>query len=296
MKKLFAISLIVLAGATIFTSCKKDDETAPAPSISFQNGTTSLVFTGTNSVDINVTFAAEGKIETVKLTGPSLTGTGTTTSDITSKMGTSGTDNAKNQTSATYIFQVSSADLLLAFANHTSLTYTFEVTDQNSSSTTGTFTVTMQAQTTPLAYENTSGEIWNAIGTNFGGWDLGANVGVSGSSTSADLYNTTTAQTTNAWAKEWASRTGSKFVKASTSFDYTNATVESATAEYAAGTELTTVTPSTGEVYITKIKGGTNYAVIKVGTITETPAPANGGDNLDKIAFSYKKLAQGSTK
>ncbi len=296
MKKLFLISLIALAGASFFTSCNNDDEdTTPAPSIAFQGGVHSLVFTGTNSIDVNVTFTAEGKIESVKLTGPSLTSSGTTQSDITAKMGTSGTDNAKNQTSATYLFKVSSADLLLAFANHTTLTYTFEVLDQNSTSTSASFTVTMQAQTTPLAYENTNGMIWNAIGANLGGWNLGTNAGVSGSSADADLYNTTTTSSPNAWAKEWASKTGCKFVKV-TSFDYTNATLEATTAAYAAGTELTTVTPATGDIYITKIKGGTNYAVIKVGTITETPAPADGGDNLDNIAFSYKKLTETSTK
>ena len=150
MKKVKFLALMFLAGTTLFTSCKKDEETVADPTISFQGGTTSLVFTGTNSIDVNVTFAAEGKIESVSLNGPSLTGTGTTTTDITSKMGTTHTDNGRNQTSVIYLFQVTSADLALAFANHTTLTYTFTVNDQQPVSTTGTFTVTLQSTGTPF--------------------------------------------------------------------------------------------------------------------------------------------------
>lgn len=150
MKKVKFLALMFFAGATIFTSCKKDEATVADPTVSFQGGTTSLVFTGSNSIDVNVTFAAEGKIESVSLNGPSLTGSGTTTTTITNKMGTSGTDDAKNQTSATYLFKVTSTDLTAAFANHTTLTYTFTVTDQNSSSTTGTFTVTQTASGNPI--------------------------------------------------------------------------------------------------------------------------------------------------
>ena len=121
MKKVKFLALMFLAGATLFSSCKKDEETVADPTISFQGGTTSLVFTGANSIDVNITFAAEGKIESVSLNGPSLTGTGTTTTDITSKMGTTHTDNGRNQTSVIYLFQVSSTDLIAAFLNHTSL-------------------------------------------------------------------------------------------------------------------------------------------------------------------------------
>jgi hypothetical protein len=148
MKKVKIFALMLLAGAAIFSSCKKDETTYADPTISFQNGTTSLVFNGTNSISVNVSFAAEGQIESVTLSGPSLTGTGTTTSTITDKMGTSGTDNAKNETSSTYIFNVSSTDLGLALINHTSgFTYTFTLTDQQGSSTTGTFTVTIPTAT-----------------------------------------------------------------------------------------------------------------------------------------------------
>jgi len=149
MRKFKLLVLLLLAGTTVFFSRCKKDETFADPTISFQNGTTSLVFNGTNSISVNVTFAAEGKIESVTLSGPSLTGTGTTSSPITNKMGTSGTDNVKGETSATYLFNVSAADLLLAKANHTTgFTYTFTIVDQEDKSTTGTFTVTYPATVT----------------------------------------------------------------------------------------------------------------------------------------------------
>lgn len=155
MKKIKIFALMLLAGATLFTNCKKD-ETFADPTVSFQGGVTSMVFTGTNSIDINVTFAAEGKIESVTLQGPSLTSSGTTTTTITSKMGTSGTDNANGETSATYLFKVTATDLALAFVNHTTLTYTFTITDQESSSTTGTFTVTTPSATPISTYTGIS--------------------------------------------------------------------------------------------------------------------------------------------
>jgi hypothetical protein len=292
MKILKSLVLVVLV-AVAFTSCNKDETTLPAPVITFQNGTTSLVFNGTNSIDINVTIAAEGKIESVTLNGPSLTGTGTTTTTITSKMGTSGNENSNGQTSATYLFKVSPTDLTAAFINHTTLTYTFTITDQQSTTTTGSFTVTMQSSGTPFAYENLNGVIWNIIGANPGSWDLVSNASViaTGSETSKDMKNTTTV--TTGWSNEWTAGTNNNtlFVKANT-FNYATGTSEAAATAYASGTPNAKVTgPVANDIYIAKLRGGANYAVIKIISVVETTS-----DNLDKITFSYKKVAQTSGK
>lgn len=262
------------------------------PTISFQSGMTSLVFNGTNSINLNVTLSAPSLIQSVSLQGPSLTGTGTTTLSITNKMGTSGTDNAYNQTSAVYLFNVSTSDLALAAVNHnTGFTYTFTVNDQLGNSATGTFTVTISTTNTPLAYENTSGVIWNLVGPYQGAWDLGTNVGVSssGAESTKDMKNTSTVA--SGWVNAWTTGTGNGTLYVKTSvFDYNNATLESATSAYAAGTAVSTVTnPATNDIYIAKLRGGTNYAVIKITNIVVTPS-----DNLDKIEFSYKKQTSSS--
>ncbi len=151
MKKMKIFALIVLAGATMFTSCKKDDTTTYAnPTVSFQSGINTLTFNLTNSISSNVTLAAEAKIESVKLLSPNTTGSaGNSTTDITTKMGTSANQTAKGETSAIYLFNVSTADIAAAFLlnSTTTLTYTFTVTDQAGTSSTGSFTVTAPAAT-----------------------------------------------------------------------------------------------------------------------------------------------------
>ncbi len=172
MRKLnYLIGLTLIVG--LMSSCKKDDATIPAPSVTFQNGMTTMAYTGTNFIDINVTFAAEGKIESVALNGPSLTGTGTTTTTITNKMGTTASDNANGETSATYLFKVSAIELAAAFINHSILSYTFTVTDKQNSSTTGTFTVTAGSGNPVAIYNDIQLGSYNntTIGSSFASLD-----------------------------------------------------------------------------------------------------------------------------
>ncbi len=289
MKKMRIFALIVLAGATIFTSCKKDEETVLAdPTISFQGGTNSLVFNGTNAIDVNVTVAAEGKIETVSLQGPSLSGTGTTTTPITALFGTSGSDNAKNQTSAIYMFQVSSANLALALVNHTTgFTYTFTVTDQEGKSTTATFTVTTPAAAnTPFA-SNQTGVFYHVAGLLHGAYDLDANatVGISGLATAKSMKNTDLAGAafTGTWTSDAANAT--MYVKTTTA--YSAIYQENAATLYAAGTASATVTnPALNDVYIAK--KGTTYYVISI-TAVEPAFSTGTGTNTGRITFNYKK-------
>lgn len=290
MKKMKIFALIVLAGATMFTSCKKDDETVLAdPTISFQGGTNSLVFNGTNSIDVNVTVAAEGKIEAVTLQGPSLSGTGTTTTPITTAFGTSGTDNAKNQTSATYLFVVSNITLAQALANHTTgWTYTFTVTDQEGKSTTATFTVTVPgAQNTPFATEITTGTFYHISGLLKGAWDLDANAEVAstGAAASKSMKNSDAAGATftGSWASDAAN--GTQYVSTTTA--YADIYQENAATIYAAGTaNAAVVNPTAGKVYIGK--KGTTYYVISITTVDPTFSTGTGA-NTGKITFKYKK-------
>lgn len=285
MKKVKFLALMFLAGAAMFTSCKKDTTTTADPTISFQ--TNSLVFTGANSISSDVTFAAEGKIGSVSLTGPSLTSSGTTTTDITSKMGTTHTDNGKNQTSVIYLFRVSTGALDSAFLNHTSLTYTFTVTDQNSTATTGTFTVTLQSTGTPFA-QTKAGYFYHIAGSLQGAYDLDGDAVVSsgGTASTKSMKNTDLAGATftGTWSSDVAN--GTQYVKDNT-YDYANATVESATSAYTAGSASTTVTnPAANDVYIAK--KGTSYYVIKITAVTPSDNTCSCG-NTGKITFGYKK-------
>jgi len=286
MKKVKLLALMFLAGATIFTSCKKDETTVADPTISFQGGTTSLVFTGANSVDVNVTFAAEGEIETVSLNSPSLTSNSTSATDITSKMGTSGTDNSKGQTSATYLFKVTSTDLAAAFVYHTTLTYTFTVTDKNATSTTGTFTVTQNSGTSFTLTK--TGQFYHVAGSLKGAYDLDGDAEVSSSGVASTKSMKNTDLAGNAFTGSWSSdaANGTQYVK-DNAYDYTNATVESATSAFAAGSASTTVTnPAVNDIYIAK-KSSTYY-VIKITALDPADNTCACG-NKGKISFSYKK-------
>ena len=221
MKKISFITLFAaVIGMTIMSSCKKDT-TYANPTVSFQGGNTSMVYPTDTAIDVNVTFAADGKIESVTLLGPSLTGAGTTTTTITDKMGTSGSDNAKGTTSATYLFKVSSVDLAAAFVNHTTLTYTFTVTDQQSSSTTGTYTVTMtpintytgisltSAYSDPTAneyYDATTGTAYNHADGNAANSTFGF---VSGGGHGAIIFGSDFSLTLSSQPASWA--TGARF-------------------------------------------------------------------------------------
>ncbi|HBS85886.1 MAG: hypothetical protein A2W91_08975 [Bacteroidetes bacterium GWF2_38_335] len=170
------------------------------------------------------------------------------------------------------------------------ITITFKVTDNADGVTTKTATINVVDDTfvgTALAYENTSGVVWNLIGPNKGAWDLVANIGRSSteSADDKDMKNTTT--TTTGWSNEWTSMNATTFVK-DNAFNYTSGTQEDAAAAYAAGSSSSTVTnPAVGDIYIAKLRtAGTSYAVIKITGVTTTTA-----DNLDNIAFSYKKVA-----
>ncbi|MBI5540125.1 MAG: hypothetical protein HY951_08705 [Bacteroidia bacterium] len=284
MRKLTFFALALVAGASLFTSCKKDEATSPAPTISFTNNETSkeLNFTSVATIDVtfNVTVAAEGEISTFtakkKVSGTSVNIT-PAPADFAGK--TSYTYNYTGTFLATDTYPV---ELI------------FTVTDKEDQTTEKIYTITKYTASagTTLAYENTSGVVWNLIGANQGAWDLAANAGVSsgGTETSKDMKNTSTVAL--GWVNAWTTGTGNTtlYVKAAAGFDYTAATVESATAAYAAGTGAATVTsPAQNDIYIAKLRGGSNYAVIKITSVVETPS-----DNLDKIAFSYKKLASTS--
>ena len=137
MKKIKFLALIMLAGALVFTSCKKDDEeTATAlPTITFQNGNNSLEFTGTENIDVNIDFTAEAKVSTFKLTflGDSLIDK---------------TDDYKGKTSGTWRFERSSTEINadIAASSDGTVKYVFTLVDKDNNTKSAIYTVTTPAQ------------------------------------------------------------------------------------------------------------------------------------------------------
>ena len=268
-----------LAGATLFTSCKKDEETVASPTISVTNNKTAYSVTATADTTIifNVTVAAEGEIDlfTIKKT------VGSTTTSYGSPTGFSG------KTSYTYNFEQ-----IFTATDTYPISFAFKVTDKEGQDASITVTVSKitGSSGTTLAYENTSAILYNLMAPTgyLGAWDLVNNVGVasSGSETSKDMANKSTSGT--GWIPGWSTGTGNTtaFVK-DNSLTYATATLEDITAAYTSGSSSITITPTVGDIYVAKLRGASNYALIKVTAINTTAS-----DNLDNITFTYKKLAQ----
>ena len=166
-------------------------------------------------------------------------------------------------------------------------TYTFSLTDKDGSLVERVINVTVANPTTPLAMEKT-GEIYHVGGSLKGSWDLVADLakGASDPAADKDIRNKDIAG--DPFTGSFNNTNNTMFVK-SNSFDYMNATEESAMAAYAAGTPSATVTnPAVGDMYIAKIRGGNTYMVIKIATIDAADNTCNCG-NKGKMTFTYKK-------
>jgi hypothetical protein len=83
----------------------------------------------------------------------------------------------------------------------------------------------------------------------------------------------------------WVGQNGTTFVKASSSFDFSNATRNQAATAFTNGTAVSTVTGvSVGDVYIANVRGAGNYAVIRITAVNSTST-----DNNDNYVFDVKK-------
>ncbi len=284
MKNFKLFGLVLLAVTLIFSSCSKDeDETIAAPGITFSNGNTELTFDGVNSVDVNVDVKAEGKVSTFTLMKIVKDANGSTETPLTADYDFDG------ETSGTFRFQRSNTeigtDIILSTDSPKKVEYKFTVTDKEGVVKTAIYTVTMAAAaTTPLATEET-GMFYHVKGLLKGAYDLDADAGVpeSGDASTKSMINTD--DTGEAFTAKWISGNGTEYVLAN-GFDYTNATVESATGAFTAGTTLTTVTPAVNNIYIAK--KGTTYYVVKITEI-DASFSTDTGTHTGRITFTYKK-------
>ncbi len=164
---------------------------------------------------------------------------------------------------------------------------TFTVTDQEGLTAEVTVSVTVTNASTPLATVK-NGMFYHVGGTLQGAYDLVADVVVAagGANADKDMNNTNTAG--NPFTGAWQSENNTQFVKAN-SFDYANATEEAAATAYAAGTPSASVSaPAVGDIYVAKLRGGSDYTVIKITALNAADNTCSCG-NTGKISFEYKR-------
>jgi len=280
MKKMKLFALMFLAGALIFSSCKKDDEeeTTPVaiagPSITFQGGNDSLEFTGAD-IDVNVDFKADGKVSVFKLTffdGDSII-------DLTSTY--------KGEKSGTYRFVRTAsrvgADLQLGLGK---VVYLFTLTDKENNTKTAEYTVTVPAQNDLV---EKTGYLYHIMGQLKGAYDLNGDSLVSSSTTATvkSLVNTDPSSDNSqpsSFTGSWNSGNGTEFVKAN-GFNYDGASIkDQLVGAFAAGTSITEVTnPSVGDIYIANKDN--DYYAIKITGLNVDYTKSNHG----QLTFTYKK-------
>lgn len=172
-----------------------------------------------------------------------------------------------------------------------SQTFTFILKDNDDVTTTKTLTVTGTSGviSTPFGSQVT-GAFFHVGGSLQGAYDLvgETTIAAAGLEASKDMKNTDMAGAN--FSGSWTAGTGngSLYIRAN-SFDYANGSVEDAMAAYAAGTPGgTMLNPLSGNIFIAKLRGGTDYAVIQIVTVD----PLNNECNCvrtGKITFNFKK-------
>lgn len=175
----------------------------------------------------------------------------------------------------------------LAGLNTGVTSYTFTVTDKDGNTESVTYTVSVDPGATPMTNE-VNGAFFHVQGSLEGAYDLVDEMVVSASGSDADKDMRNTDDAGVGFTGSWEAANATMFVK-DNSFDYDNATVEAATASFASGTAIGTVyNPMNGDIFIAKLRGGSDYAVIKVIDVDPNDNTCNCG-NTGKITFDFKK-------
>ncbi len=284
MKNFKLFTLVMLATALVFSSCSKDEEEVAKPTIKFVGNYGSDVdFTPatemTKEIVFNANLAAEAKIKSFTITEKKYG-----TSTATNPYDADNTKKAKGEVSYTYNFSktLSHSDLS---GGVTKIEYIFEVTDKEGNNVEKIFTVNVVTTTsTPLANEE-NGVIFNLQGLEKGAWDLVNDMAKAANDNDADKDMANTTGGNAVFKKEWEAKNATMFVKV-TGMTYDEfSSEEAAKGYYSSKTPVTKVeNVAANDIYVAKLRGEDNYAVIKITNVVETP-----NDNNDKIEFTYKK-------
>lgn len=303
-KKFFKYVPMILGLAVAFTSCSKDDDEKPQSpfvktnpevdylitvnGIDMEENQTSYAVTVDDEVflHIHAVPGAEGKnLATLQLTKPSNAALifnsekGNTYTLITGVE-----EDIKSAENKNLIGSAS-----LGTESIGAKTYAIAFNDKDGNSTTISFDLTVaeeEGDPTPLATTK-NGTVYHIEGSFRGSWNLLTDQDVSSSNNgTAHIINTDGGGEGFSGSFEVGDESGADFVLVDGSFDYDNATEESAAAAYGAGTQTTSASPDTDEVYIFNIDG--EYVVVKILSI-EPENDDCGCDNLGAMKFEYKK-------
>lgn len=274
--KLFALGLI--GASMVMTSCADDSDDPAVPptlTVTEENSANGVVDGKVNTSADTLYFkwdsrAGDANLKTfsIELNGNPLT--------VTTENGNDLSDNIKSSSNTSY----QDGAKFPASAG----VYTFTVTDKDGESASVDIEVMVG---TPLSTEVT-GAFFHIEGTSQGSYDLVNNttVAASGANSLKDMSNTDAAG--DPFTGSWTAKNSTMFVKVS-SFDYANATAQMAANAYNNGTASASVAdPIVGDFYIAKLRGTSDYAVIKVTNVDPNDNTCNCG-NKGKITFDYKK-------
>ena len=267
--------LFVIVAISFFASCGDDDSSeglAPMLTISASGlSATNTIMEGA-TFDVTVV-ASESPTSGKQLESLEIQTTGGADSSI-----------AINAASFTETFT------LAAPADGISETYTFIVTDSDSESASKSLTVSgiNGVVSTPFGPEIV-GDFFH-VGSLQGAYDLVTETVVAspGNEVDKDLKNIDMAggNFTGSWTT--GTGNGSQFVKSNT-FDFANGTVEDAMAVFAAGSASSTIlNPSLNDIFIVKLRGGSDYALLQVTDRDVSDNTCNCSD-LGKLTFKFKK-------
>jgi len=287
MKKLTFIAFLMVAalGAVMISSCGGEGDDAPDPV-----GPTLQFLGGAEYVSSDVELTAET---------PFAVGIRGTHTENIEKLRVSVSINGANAgTLFDSSFKTKSLDYVF---NHVTgpaaqtEKYTFTLTDKNGVETLRSITITNTGSGGAVLKEFADGangfKIWNVRGPNLGAFDLVAN----GPQASADppagkdiqdsVAQSDFSGSTINWPARWTSRNGTTFKKATVSYESVNNEGSLESAWTNGGTETSVLQAiKVGDVYIAKLRGGSDYVIINITEVVNTPS-----DNLDYIAFKYKK-------
>jgi hypothetical protein len=292
MKTLKLLPLLLLILGLTISACKKDDDPEPEPpkpnmSVEFAGGQNSITYPSQTNIDVQIVFKAEKLIKRVYYKEPQANGSHIER-DITIRMGPNHDIMAMDKAEATYYFQRSDAEINALMSSQTKAYFEFTVEDKEGNKESAKFTITKTSGTF-LTKEITNGELYHYAGTLAGGWDLENDTKVGTSAAPSTMYMMNTDGSGSTFTASWKSNpaNATKFVKASSNFDYAHATEEAASSEYNSGTPSTSVSsPQNGEMYIA-MKNNVYY-VIKVLNVDPNYS-AGTGANTGQLKFSYKK-------